>query len=246
MILASVDPSPAAAKRRRPVWLPTLAALFFALLTAWLGQWQLDRAEEKRARQAALDAAARLPVVDLNAGAADWPTLTHRRARVTGRFAARHQIYLDNRIHQGQPGYHALAPLVFDGRAVLVNRGWLAAAAERSTPPLAPPPAGLVTVEGVLLPARARYLELSGAAVPGPVWQNLDLERYRAGFGAGLPELLIQQTGPAGDGLVRDWPRPDAGVERHLGYAAQWFALTAAIIALYLYYGVWRPRHAAG
>lgn len=215
------------------------------LLTAWLGQWQLDRAEQKRARQAGWDAAARLPVVDLARAGGDWTALYYRRVRVTGAFAPARQIYLDNRMRAGRAGYHVISPLAFGSHAVLVNRGWLAAGADRGVEPRNPPPAGQRTVQGVLVPASGRYLELAANQPQGPVWQNLDLARYRAWSGLNPPDALILQTSDDGDGLVRDWPRPDAGVERHLGYAVQWFALTAAIVALYLYYGIWRPRHVA-
>ena len=30
-------------------------------------------------------------------------------------------------------------------------------------------------------------------------------------------------TGPA-DALARQWPRPDAGMDKHRGYALQWFS----------------------
>lgn len=245
MTAPSVAPPLPGGKRRRPVWLPALAALFFALLTAWLGQWQLGRAEEKRARQAAFDAAAVLPAVDLAAFAGDWSELRYRRVRVTGRYQASHQVFLDNRIHRGRAGYQAVLPLDYAGGAVLVNRGWLPAAADRAVLPRAAPPAGMLTVEGVLVPARSRYVELSDAGVQDRVWQNLDLERFRAGYPGDLPDALILQTSAAGDGLARDWPRPDAGVDRHLGYAVQWFALTAAIAALYAYYGLGRRFRAA-
>jgi surfeit locus 1 family protein len=101
-----------------------------------------------------------------------------------------------------------------------------------------------VTLEGVLVPAQSRYLELSGQDVAGPVWQNLSLARYRDWYRGDLPDRMLLQTSPAADGLLREWPRPDAGVERHLGYAVQWFAMTAAIVALYAWYGLWKRHHA--
>jgi surfeit locus 1 family protein len=33
------------------------------------------------------------------------------------------------------------------------------------------------------------------------------------------------------------WPRPDAGVERHRGYAFQWYSLAALIAGLTVYFG---------
>jgi surfeit locus 1 family protein len=243
MSAVSVAPPPSGWVPRRPAWLPALAALFFAGLTFWLGQWQLGRAEEKRAKQVVFDAAATLPAVDIAALLPTSPA-AFRRVRVSGRFAAAYQIYLDNRLLRGQPGYHVIVPMAYQGGVVLVNRGWLAAASNRAVRPDAPLPAPPVTLEGLLVPAQSRYLELSEQGVPGPVWQNLSLARYREWYRGDLPDRMLLQTSPANDGLVRDWPRPDAGVERHLGYAVQWFSLTAAIVVLYAYYGLWKRFHA--
>ncbi len=238
MSIASVAPTP---MRWRPAWLPLLAALFFIGLTIWLGLWQLGRADEKRARQAAFDAAAAMPV----AVASTLPTTLYRRVRLSGRFDTGYQIYLDNRMHQGRPGYHLIVPLIYPGGVVLVNRGWLPAAGDHSLTPIAPPASAEVTLEGVLAPAQGRYLELAGRNDSGPVWQNLDLARYRAWYQkrGELPDRMLLQTSPADDGLLREWPRPDTGVARHLGYAVQWFAMSAAIVALYAYYGVWKRCH---
>jgi surfeit locus 1 family protein len=222
--------------------------VFFAGLTTWLGLWQLDRAEEKRARQAAFDEAAALPVLDISAiTTLPVASMPYRRVRVSGQFDHTYQIYLDNRMHQGRPGYHVIVPLVFPGGVVLVNRGWLAAASDRAVRPQAPLASARVTVEGWLIPAQSRYVELSEQGVEGAVWQNLSLARYRAWYQtkhrAELPDRMLLQTSPAADGLLRDWPQPDTGMERHLGYAAQWFAMTVAIIALYAYYGLWKRCH---
>lgn len=242
MLTVSVAPPRIARARRRPAWLPALAALFFAGLTFWLGQWQLGRAEEKRAKQAAFDVAAALPAVDI--AALPVQAAPFSRVRVSGHFDPAYQIYLDNRLRQGQPGYHVIVPLAYPGGVVLVNRGWLAAAKDRAIRPDAPLTSAPVTLEGLLVPAQSRYLELSDKGATGPVWQNLSLARYREWYHAkqrgDLPDRMLLQTSPAGDGLARDWPRPDMGIERHLGYAVQWFAMTAAICALYAYYGLWR------
>lgn len=242
MLAVSVAPPRATRTRRRPAWLPALTALFFAGLTFWLGHWQLGRAEEKRAKQADFDVAATLPALEIAALPVSAPPFS--RVRVTGQFAAAYQVYLDNRLLQGQPGYHVIVPLAYPGGVVLVNRGWLAAASDRAIRPDAPLISQRVTLEGLLVPAQSRYLELSEQGVTGSVWQNLSLARYRDWYRGDLPDRMLLQTSPADDGLLRDWPRPDSGVERHRGYAVQWFAMTAAIFALYAYYGLWRRFHA--
>jgi surfeit locus 1 family protein len=70
------------------------------------------------------------------------------------------------------------------------------------------------------------------------VWQQLDLARYRAGVPFKLqPVVLLLDPASAAGGLTRDWPRLDAGIAVHKGYAFQWFVLAAALLALYLYFG---------
>ncbi|MBP9916352.1 MAG: SURF1 family protein [Thiobacillaceae bacterium] len=239
---ASVDPAAAGRKHRRPAWLPVLAALVFAVLTFWLGQWQLQRAEEKRARQAAFDVTARIPPVPLARLPEAFEPYT--RVGVEGEFDAAHQIFIDNRVHRGRAGYHVITPLVHAGGVVLVNRGWLPVAPDRARVPLAAPPAGRVVLEGRILAARGRYVELA-AGEDGPVWQNLDLDRFRHAYRRDLPDRLLLQTSPAADGLVRDWPMPGLGVDRHIGYAVQWFSLTGLILVLYGYFGLWRRFHGA-
>jgi surfeit locus 1 family protein len=119
---------------------------------------------------------------------------------------------------------------------VLVNRGWIAQGASRATLPEPAPPAGRVTVQGRLALPMAGYLELAPEVTTGPVWQNLDPPRYAAATGvAVLPAVVEQTVAPAGDdGLVRDWPAPDFGVETHWIYMMQWYAFAGLAIVLWL------------
>ena len=63
----------------------------------------------------------------------------------------------------------------------------------------------------------------------GSVWQNLDLARYAEATGLTLLPIVVEQTrrSTAATTLVRDWPAPDAGVEKHRIYMVQWFAFAA-------------------
>jgi cytochrome oxidase assembly protein ShyY1 len=46
--------------------------------------------------------------------------------------------------------------------------------------------------------------------------------------------VVIEQHSPAPDGLTRDWPRPDAGIEKHESYALQWYSLAALAVVLFV------------
>jgi surfeit locus 1 family protein len=223
----------------------TAATIAFCALTVSLGLWQTRRASEKEALQARLErlGAERPLALPARLIAPDDYALRHVVAR--GVYADRFTILLDNRVHRGRAGFHVVSPLLITGGNVhvLVNRGWIAAGRTRAELPEAPTPAGEQTVEGLATVPTGRVYELAANTVEGPVWQNLPLERYRAWSKLELQPIVIQQTNDAGDGLVREWDRPDAGADRHRGYALQWFALAALAVVLYVVLNLKRPAN---
>jgi surfeit locus 1 family protein len=59
------------------------------------------------------------------------------------------------------------------------------------------------------------------------------------------PASISTSASPS-DGLLRQWPAPATGVEKHHGYAFQWFALSALSIGLYAWFQLINPRRHAG
>ena len=227
-----------------PTLWPTLAALFFFVLTGWLGNWQSERAETKRGLQARYDAALEQAPIHVGSTLLDRDSVLYRRMEVQGTFDETHTILLDNRVVNGVAGYHVLTPLKIEGGklAILVNRGWVAAGRSRAQVPLPPAPVGRITLEGMAVNPYSRFLELVQTPPQGRVWQNLDFARYEATYGRMLQPVLLLQTSPAGDGLQRNWPRPDSGVSMHVGYAFQWYSLATTLLVLWLVMNVKRHR----
>jgi surfeit locus 1 family protein len=159
-----------------------------------------------------------------------------RPVRARGVYEPRYGILLDNKVYRGRAGYHIITPLKIDGSDmyVLVVRGWAAGGPTRDVLPEVATPAGVQTVQGIGMVPSTRVLELKSEPQPGPVWQNLLLDRYRAWSHLKLQPFVIEQTGDAADDLVRDWPRPDLGVEKHRVYMMQWYAFTALALLLYV------------
>lgn len=213
----------------------SLAAAAGVALTLALGQWQVGRAAYKEKLQLRYDELGRQPAVSIGAGQADPDGLLLRRVEVRGVYAPKYTVFVDNRIYRHQPGFHVATPLRIAGsdRHVLVNRGWVPSPRDRSLPQVATPE-GEQVVQGVAVAWSERYLELSTKVAEGNVWQNLVYERYRQATGLELQPVVVQQTGDAGDGLVREWSRPDLGRKTHLAYAFQWYALSLAIFIYYL------------
>lgn len=237
------DGSPGCARPRRSPLVPTIATVLGVIVFVVAGNWQRGRMEQKQALKARYDAASAAAPMPLPAGAPDWSALRYARVELAGRYDAARQILVDNRVHGGRAGYGVVAPLVLDdGRAVLVDRGWIAAGATRSELPSAPPPAGPVTVHGTIaLPSAG--LRLGSDAPAGVVWPNVDPARFAQVTGLPvLPVVVLQSPEQAPrDGLVRDWPAPDFGIDKHRIYMAQWYLFAALAAGLWLWF-VARPR----
>lgn len=227
-----------------PRLLPTLAALFFFVLTLSLGNWQSGRADTKRALQARYDAAVLESPIHVGNGLLDQDSVLYRKLEVEGVFDDTHTILIDNRVMNGVAGYHVLTPLRPSGGAVaiLVNRGWIAAGRTRDQVPVPPTPAGVVRLEGMAIDPHTRYFELAETVPQGRVWQNLDFERYATTTRLHLQPVLLLQTSDQADGLRRSWPRPDTGVNSHVSYAFQWYSLAATLLVLWLIMNIRRCR----
>lgn len=223
----------------RPALWATLATAAGGALTITLGFWQLGRADTKQALQSRIADFAKQPPIRLGASMPNIDDLLLRHVEASGQFDPRHGVYIDNRHHKHQPGYHVYMPLRIAGsdKYLLVNRGWIAASAERNRVPPVKTAEGEVTVLGTVVPPSERFLELSSKVAEGNVWQNMVLERFRQASKLDVQPIIIQQTaliGAPDDGLIRDWPPVDLKRNTHLAYAVQWFALAAAIFVTYL------------
>lgn len=148
---------------------------------------------------------------------------------------------------------------------VVVQRGWVPRNfMDRMALPPVQTPAGLVTIEGRLEAPPSKLMELEstgfGAGAPNGadpdgqksrIRQNADIPAWAQQSSLPLLGLSILQTGMAGkgtagegtagkgtasDGLLRDWPVINAGVQKHYGYAFQWFGLCLLMVLLYVWF----------
>jgi surfeit locus 1 family protein len=234
-------------KARR--WVVFGAALLLSVLTARLGFWQLDRAAQKTALQQSLDEQRKLPALtmaELALTADQTAQQLHRAVVLQGQWLQEHTVYLENRPMNGRVGFFAVTPLkLADGTVVLVQRGWFARDLLDRLRIVAPPaPSGPQRVQGRIALAPSRLYEFESAG-GGAIRQNLSVTDFGRETGLPLRPLTVVQedaAGTAADGLLRQWAPPSLGVDKHHGYAFQWFALSALSAGLWLWLQVLQPR----
>lgn len=252
-------------QRRTVVW---LAAVMCVALTARLGVWQLSRANEKKQAYALMQAHRH----QAPWGNANWPcdpsvdaaTLpAHQPVVLQGQWLRDRTVFLDNRPMDGMSGFVVVTPLMLDGgegacrrRIVLVERGWVPRdLRDRQKLPLVPISAGQVKVVGRVVLGLSRTFQLGSepesVSTPAPVLrQNADVAFWRHWLGqvpvaGAVLQVQAEASSEQADVLRRNWPEPGQGQDKHLAYAAQWFALSALIIGLTVWFQIIRPRLAA-
>lgn len=243
-----------------PPWLRSLLLLaipVIALGMSGLGFWQLSRWQERRAMNALIAARTQAPPVTLpvQPGSDDWSAWDYRPVRVRGEFDPAQEVVWKTRAYNGAPGVHVITPLRIAGEsiAVLVDRGWLPyLEAEPERRAAYPPPAGEVTVTGLLRLPATRNSILSPRDPPlGPElprldgWFWLDTRAIQGQMPYRLLPIIVAQApepGATGLPLRDDSLQLDDGP--HLSYAVQWFAFAAiAIFGPLIYWLGERARH---
>ena len=176
----------------------------------------------------------------------------YRRVTLEGAFDQRHQFLIDNRTVAGQAGFEVITPYFLHNKDyVLVNRGWIGHGGDRLVEiPEDPLLAGEMILEGIVTTPSKGFVLGESTANPdssgGQGQWPLILQFVDYGtIAAKLDKIpLMDAVIVASDGqhgvFHYNWQPVASGVEKHLGYAFQWFAMLAALITLYLYLMVFK------
>jgi len=223
-----------------------IASIGVAAICVRLGIWQLDRLDERRARNDEIEiglAAPPAPAVAVLAGpAAD---AAYRRVESSGTYLAEGELLLYGRPLDGRPGDHVLTPLVLeDGTVLVVDRGWVPFDADRPAPTVGAEaaPTGEVAVSGVLLPSEEGEAFPTGDTAEASTVHAVAIPALSEHTGRPLAPLYLlldaQEPSQSG-GLPEPAPLPAREEGPHMSYAIQWFSF--ALIAL-VGYGVLARR----
>lgn len=227
-------------------WFATLLVIAGTLVLARLGIWQLDRLEQRRAFNAQVVAARSQVVLDLNQEQPDnLIAMEWRPVQFVGEYDFENQVAVRNQYYLGQPGYHLLTPLLANGTAVLVDRGWIPADGN-ATPQdwHAYDEPGEVTVIGQVRLGLGKpafggvpdALPVDGAKLA--IWNNADVAQVAKQMPYPLLPVYLQPNQDAADTEppIPFQPEIDLTEGPHFGYALQWFTFAAILFLGYPYF----------
>lgn len=244
-------------------FLPLIVTAALCALGIALGNWQTQRALEKEQIAERLQQQSKLAPLNLNqvllsatdgslaqTGKADTTSeaFAFRTVEMRGEFVRDWPLYLDNRSLYGVAGFYVLMPFKLEGseKIVLVARGWLQRnVLERTKLPPLVTPTGIIHLRGVVRDNLDRSMQLGQTEIPQPgaILQNLTIASLRDRGNWDLWGKVVEQSSEVNDGLSRNWPKPNAGSDKHRGYAFQWYGLALMAALFFVVTGLRRGKN---
>ena len=204
-----------------------------------LGFWQLDRADQKRAIEVSIQKA-NTGSVELIATEELLKDKEYYEVRLKGKFINNKQFIYDNQIVDQISGYYVLTPFVLssDFKTILINRGFIPWNGRRDQ--LADISIGQVSQEvKVQISKPIKRMELKSSEVKSEfpiLLQVIDIEEMSELADIDFSNVIGLLDADAANGFIRKWEPYTGSIEKHIGYAIQWFlmALVLAIIGIRL------------
>lgn len=235
-------------RRFRPTLWPTLFTIPALIALVGLGIWQVQRLHWKDALIAERQARSGAPAMTLPATVESPADLEFYPVRVRGGFRHDREMYLAARTLGGRPGLHVVTPMILeDGRALLVDRGWIPETRKDPATRAEGQVAGVVQLEGL---ARMGGWKGFGFLKPENLprenlwfWVDPPAMAAAAGLSGAVKEIYLE-AGPAENpgGLPKGGQTRIQLPNDHLEYAITWFSLALALVVIYVVYHLRREH----
>ena len=207
---------------------PSFLILATIVFLMSLGFWQLDRADQKRTIEASIQKA-NTGVVELIVNQNELLSKEYYEVRLQGSYISDKQFIYDNQIVDQVSGYYVLTPFVLTGEsnAVLVNRGFIPWNGRRDK--LADIDVDSASREikvQVSNPIKRIELKTSDISNQFPVLiQTIDFDVIEEISSTSFVDIIGLLDPSSADGFVRKWEPYNGSIEKHIGYAIQWFLM---------------------
>jgi surfeit locus 1 family protein len=225
----------------RPRLVPTLFTVPSLVLLIGLGIWQVQRLHWKEGLIAQRDAAVVAAPVAPPRTLAEAKALEFQHIVAEGTFENDKELFLAASSDEGESGYQVVTPFVLtDGRAMLVNRGFIPLALKDRAKRQAGELSALQRVVGLMrVPPTTKpsfFLPDNRPDINLWFWVDLPAMAKQDGIADAAPFYVDADKTPNPGG----WPK--GGVTRldlpnnHLQYAITWFSLAVALAVIYVLY----------
>ncbi len=232
----------------------SVISLCFVVLMSYLGFWQLDRADQKER----ILEQWHQPAVLFEKVVLSNTEVFYQKVRITGVIDPKRYFFLDNRTRDGRVGYELISSLrLFQtgqdtkenegAKRIFVNLGWLPASVDRNVLPKASLPTHRVEIEGwvkkvsgsIVLaedhwssewPIRIQQVDVAKMAA---VLSNATDDTHDSNNT--VPFLFLAESSLL-PSLLTQWKPTNMTVEKHIGYALQWFLMAFALLAMMVWF----------
>lgn len=224
----------------KPSLIPTLVTILTLSGLSSLGLWQLERADYKEKLEQMIADRVQLPPTDLGLIPEDPEEQLYLPVALNGVYDSSRHVLLDNRVFDKQVGYNVYTPLQLgNGRAILVDRGWLSLGQNRQSLPEIKTENRDYYLEGILLnPPTTNVL---GTKIkenyqnwPAVVQSiNLNEIAQQAGYKLEPKILVLFEHAQSGFHRQKTPINLNMSSDRHIGYAVTWFLCALVLFIIF-------------
>jgi len=230
----------------KPALIPSLITIALLYLMISLGLWQIDRAEYKANLQSIIESKKNTQAIPLNlikntATEENQNEWLYQPVYIEGSYDLSHQIYFDNQINNTVAGYSVYTPLKLSSNtAILINRGWVPLGINRiNLPDISINNSNKsIKLTGLLTPPPSKTLVLSDNANSYLKWpavlQYIDITEIEKHLDYQLLPVTIIMNNQSQTSLEILPVKINMRSEKHTAYAFQWFALSLAVLIIYI------------
>ena len=219
---------------KRVSLLPSIFILALLALLLSLGNWQLNRAEEKRDIESKIIAAQTDKPIHISSLEQSVDREFYK-ITLEGYFDDKKNIIYDNQTENGVAGYYVLTPFMISKTdAFLVNRGFVRWGSDRNQLSVNPVASNYRVINGTLKRPKERMtLKDNSPEVKFPyLIQSLNMEKLASSTDLNIGQLMVELDKDQPDGFIRNWQPFYGTVDKHIGYAIQWFSMAAVLILI--------------
>ena len=212
--------------------IPAVLIVATIAFLASLGLWQLDRANEERAIEASIQKA-NTGTIELISDENRLLEKEYYQVRLKGQYLSNKQFIYDNQIVDQVSGYYVLTPFKLENQSgtIVINRGFIPWNGDREK--LADISIDITKSEiKVQISKPIKRIELKPSEVSNnfpTLIQAVDLVKMSEIAGVNFSSMVGLLDASMDDGFVRKWEPYTGSIEKHIGYAVQWFLMAIVL-----------------